>query len=174
MVLLDAHVPTGGMVVNGVSLLDFNSFPLRIKEVEGNPLAGELQVGHLDGLYLRSEACRSPSGWNCKSLPYLVEFDNFGRSRTPNVADLNSIFVWGWDEVSWFSLLDKEDRNKWLIYARNWIRETDPSGHLQMPVNRMISCPNQSGGNYRANSRSDACPIGYSQEETIKTLFLNQ
>ncbi|TWT78819.1 hypothetical protein CA13_02160 [Planctomycetes bacterium CA13] len=174
MVLLDAHVPTGGMVVNGVSLLDFNSFPLRVKEIEGRPLEGELQVGHLDGIYRRSKGCRSPSGWSCESLPYLVEFDNFGRSRTPNVLDLNSVFVWGWDEISWFAQQGEDDRNKWLIDARNWIRETDPNGHLQMPVSRMITCPNQSGGNYRANTRSAECPVGYSQEETIKTLFLSQ
>lgn len=173
MVLLDAHVPTGGMVVDGVSLLDFNSFPLRVKEVEGEPLGGELEVGHLDALFLRSKGCRTPSGWNCDSLPYLVELDNFGRSRTPNQADLNSIFVWGWDEISWFSLLEEDRRNEWLLYAHRWIRNTDPNGHLQMPVHRMISCPNESGGNYRANTRSDACPIGYSQEETIKALFLN-
>ena len=36
-VLLDAHTPYGGMVRNGVSLLDFNSFPLRIKEIPSEP-----------------------------------------------------------------------------------------------------------------------------------------
>jgi hypothetical protein len=172
MVLLDAHVPTGGMVIDGVSLLDFNSFPLRIKEIEAKPLEGELQVGHLDGIFLRSQACVSPSGWSCMSLPYLVEFDNYGRGKNPNVADLKSIFVWGWDEISWFSLQPEDYRNRWLVYARDWIHKTDPNGHLQMPVNRMITCPNESGGNYRANTRSEACPVGYSQEETIKSLFL--
>jgi hypothetical protein len=33
-VILDGHVPTGGMVKDGVSLLDFNSFPLRIKPID--------------------------------------------------------------------------------------------------------------------------------------------
>ncbi len=37
LVLLDAHVPTGGMIVDGVSLLDFNSFPMRIKETPEKP-----------------------------------------------------------------------------------------------------------------------------------------
>ena len=35
----------------------------------------------------------------------------------------------------------------------------------------MISCPNETQGNYRANTRSKACPIGYSQEETIKKIW---
>lgn len=171
LVLLDAHVPTGGMVVDGVSLLDFNSFPMRIKAIPEKPQEGELQVGHLDSIYKRSKGCLSPSGWRCDSLPYLVEFDNFGRSRTPNVADLNSYFIWGWDEISWFSLQPEEYRNKFLVYAFSWIKQTDPNGHLQMPVSRMITCPNETQGNYRANTRGPACPIGYSQEETVKKLW---
>lgn len=49
-VLLDAHVPRFGMVKDGVSLIDFNSFPLRIKEVPEKPMAGVLEVNHLDPL----------------------------------------------------------------------------------------------------------------------------
>jgi hypothetical protein len=171
MVLLDAHEPTWGMIVDGISLLDFNSFPMRIKETPDKPYEAILQVGHLDAMFKKSKGCISPSGWPCESLPYLVEFDNYGRSRNANVADLNSIFVWGWDEISWFSLQDEAYRNKWLEYAYNWIRRTDPNGHLQMPVSRMISCPNETSGSYRANTRSPACPIGYSQEETIKRIW---
>lgn len=117
LVLLDAHVPTGGMIIDGVSLLDFNSFPMRIKETPEKPYEAVLEVSHLDSIYKKSKGCISPSGWSCTSLPYLVEFDNFGRSRSPNVADTASIFVWGWDEISWFSLQDEDYRNQWLIYA---------------------------------------------------------
>ncbi len=125
----------------------------------------------MDSLYQRSKGCISPSGWSCEHLPYLVEFDNFGRSRTPNVADTKSFFVWGWDEISWFSLQPEEYRNKFLVYAYNWLKQTDPNGHLQMPVSRMLSCPNETQGNYRANTKSPTCPIGYSQEETIKRIW---
>ncbi|MGS2740956.1 hypothetical protein [Sinomicrobium sp. M5D2P17] len=170
-VLLDAHVPYHGMLKNGKSLIDFNSFPLRIKETPESFLGGELKVGYLDALYTKSMGCYSPSGWKCKSLPYLVEFDNYGRGEHPNVADMTSHFVWGWDEISWFSLQEEADRNKWLDYAYHWIKKIDPQGHLQMPVNRMISCPNASAGSYRANTKSENCPVGYSQEEAIKKLW---
>ncbi len=173
LVLLDAHVPRGGMIVDGASLLDFNSFPLRIKEVPEKPYEGVLEVDHLDALFDKSKGGLTPSGWTCEHLPYLVELDNFGRSRAPNVADTSSHFVWGWDEISWFSLQDEEYRNKWLAYAYDWIKRTDPNGHLQMPVSRMISCPNETLGSYRANTKSPACPIGYSQEETIKRIWLS-
>lgn len=171
MILLDAHTPRWGMIVDGKSLLDFNSFPLRIKEVPEKPYEGILEVGHLDSLFKRSKGCITPSGWSCDSLPYLVELDNFGRSRNPNVADVKSHFVWGWDEISWFAQRDEAYRNEWLEYAYNWIKETDPNGHLQMPASRIITCPNETDDSYRANTKSPACPIGYSQEETIKRLW---
>jgi len=171
MVLLDAHTPRWGMIVEGKSLLDFNSFPLRIKEVPDKPYEGILEVGHLDSLFKRSKGCVTPSGWSCDSLPYLVELDNFGRSRRPNVADVKSHFVWGWDEISWFAQRDEAYRNKWLEYVYNWVKETDPNGHLQMPASRIITCPNETDDSYRANTKSPACPIGYSQEETIKRLW---
>ena len=69
-VIFDAHVPDGGMVKDGASLLDFNSFPLRIKAVEGRPMEGVLEVGHVDSLFKRSLPCKTSSGWVCDSLPY--------------------------------------------------------------------------------------------------------
>ncbi|HWV99294.1 MAG TPA: alpha/beta hydrolase fold domain-containing protein [Candidatus Acidoferrum sp.] len=170
-ILLDGHVPAGGMVRQGVSLLDFNSFPMRIKAVPEKPYEGILEVGHLDAIFKRSKGCISPSGWRCESLPYLVEFDNFGRDRVTNVANTNSMFCWGWDEISWFALQPEEYRNHWLRYAQDWIKETDPNGHLQMPVTRMITCPNETLRTYFANTRSPDCPVGYSQEETIKEIW---
>lgn len=173
-VLMDAHVPHGGMVKDGKSMIDFNSFPLRIKEIPEKPYKSKLQVNYLDALYKKSKGCISPSGWKCESLPFLAEFDNYGRGKSPNVADTTSHFVWGWDEISWLSLQPESYRNSWIEYAFNWIKENDPNGHLEMPGYRMISCPNETGGYYRANTLSKACPIGYSQEETIKSLWNNR
>ena len=176
LVLMDGHVPSGGMVKDGVSLLDINSFPMRIKAVPGKTVPGKpqeaiLEVGHLDAIFKRSKGCISPSGWRCDSLPYLVEFDNFGRGPSPNVADPKSIFCWGWDEISWFAQQPEEYRNRWLVYAHNCFKQTDPNGHLQMPGTRMISCPNETLRSYFANTKSKTCPVGYSQEETIKRIW---
>lgn len=170
-VLLDAHVPKGDMIKDGVSLIDFNSFPLRIKAIPEKPYEGKLEVGHLDALFKKSKGCITPSGWVAESLPYLVEFDNFGRSNKTNVADLTSHFIWGWDEISWFALQPQDYRNQFLIYAVDWIKKTDPNGHLEMPGCRMLSCPNETFGSYRVNTKSEACPAGYSQEETIKNIW---
>jgi hypothetical protein len=180
-VLLDGHTAVdsrtqkGGFVKDGVSLLDFNSFPLRIKEVVDKPMEGMLEVGHSDGLFQKSMGAISPSGWKAESMPYLVEFDNFGMRRNPPAGEANLAdhFCWGYDDITWFSLQDEAYRNKWLWYAFDWIRKTDPNGHLQICVIRMISHPDsqKSYRSYFANTRSVACPVGYSQEETIKELW---
>ena len=159
------------MLKDGKSLIDFNSFPLRIKEIPEKPFKGKLEKGYLDALYGKSKGCVTPSGWECENLPFLVEFDNYGRGAEPNKADTTSHFVWGWDEISWFAQQPEQERNEWLIYANNWIKKTDKNGHLQMPINRMISCPNETFGSYRANTKNALCPVGYSQEETIKMLW---
>jgi hypothetical protein len=171
-VLLDAHTPQGGMVVDGRSLLDFNSFPLRIKEIPEKPMDGVLQVGYLDAIFQRSMGCTTPSGWTCKSLPYLVEFDNFGISQKPGVADTSSHFIWGYDEISWFYLLPEKQRNAWLRYANNWIHENDPNGFLQMPVSRIVTLKRgQPMTRNRGNTRSAACPVGINVENTVKAIW---
>lgn len=175
-VLLDAHTPKGGMLKDGKSLIDFNSFPMRICAIPGEPKEGEaqqaeLRVNHLDGLYGKSLGCITPSGWTCESLPYLVEIDNYGKEEPVNVADTTSYFPWGWDEISWYAKQPETYRNEWLQYAWNWIKETDPNGHIEMPGLRGICCPNETENTYRANTRSKACPSGYNQEETIKAIW---
>ena len=174
-VLLDGHTPYHGFIKDGVSLLDFNSFPLRIREIPEKPMEGKLEVGHSDGLFQKSLGAISPSGWVAESMPYLVEFDNFGMRRNPppGEAVLEDHFCWGYDDITWFALQDEEYRNKWLWYAFDWLRKTDPNGHLQMCLIRMITHPNsaETYRSYFANTKSVACPVGFSQEETIKEIW---
>lgn len=47
IVLLDSHVPSGGLVREGQLLLDFHSFPLRIKEVPERPQEAILELAAL-------------------------------------------------------------------------------------------------------------------------------
>jgi len=174
-IVLDGHTPFHGFIKDGVSLLDFNSFPLRIKEVADKPMEGVLEVGHSDGIFGKSKGAISPSGWKAESMPYLVEFDNFGfrRNPPPGEAVIEDHFCWGYDDITWFALQDEEYRNKWLWYAFDWIKKTDPNGHLQMCVIRMIYHPEneKTYRSYFANTNSVACPVGFSQEETIKEIW---
>lgn len=102
-VICDAHVPRGGLVRQGKLLFDFHTFPLRIEEVPDQPREGRLCMGYSDGIYGRSKGGITPAGWKCEHLPYLVELDNYGRSRQPGKAGQGQVWVWGWDEITWFA-----------------------------------------------------------------------
>jgi hypothetical protein len=171
-ILLDAHVPKAGPVVDGKLLLDFHSFPLRPKEVADSPGKAVLEVGYSDSLYNRSNGGVAPSGWKCDHLPYLVEFDNFGGTRTPGEASQSkgaSIFTWGYDEITWFAQQPAEYRNEWLRYAWKWLKEHDPNGFLEMPGGRGLTRGAEPW--YFANTKSEASPKGFGQEETIKAIW---
>jgi hypothetical protein len=169
--LCDAHVPRGGLLRDGKLLLDFHSFPLRIEEIPDRPRQAQLRVGFLDSLFGRSKGGVTPSGWPCEHLPYLVEFDNYGRSRHPGEAGQGPYWVWGWDEITWFSQLSQTDRDDWLRYAWKWVRENDPAGYVQMPGSRIISGALNGRRWYDVNNASAATPNGYGQEETIKQIW---
>jgi hypothetical protein len=170
LVVCDAHTPTGGYVENGRLLFDFHSFPLRITAVINRPYQGILQTGYADSIFKRSKGGITPSGWSCEHLPYIVEFDNFG-SHNPGKPSA-SPFIWGWDEITWFALTPEAERNAWLRYAWNWVKDTDPNGHLEMPGSRVLRTGNREGPQwYWANTRSAACPNGFNTEETIKEIW---
>jgi len=171
-ILLDAHVPKAGPVVDGKLLLDFHSFPLRPKEVADSPGKAVLEVGYSDSLFNRSNGGVAPSGWKCDHLPYLVELDNFGGTRTPGESSQSkgaSIFTWGYDEITWFAQQPAEYRNDWLRYAWKWLKEHDPNGFLEMPGGRGLTRGAEPW--YFANTKSEASPKGFGQEETIKAIW---
>jgi hypothetical protein len=169
-IINDAHAPHGGFLKDGKHLFDFNSFPLRIKALEDEEPNGILAEGYLDAIYNKSRGGRTPSGWACKNLPYLVEFDNFGISSDPG-NPVEGCFIWGYDEISWFSLRREEDQKAWLEYAYHWLGKTDPNGYLQMPVSRVVTYEKPGYHRYNANIKSSACPNGTGLEIKIKELW---
>src|SRR6266705_2218105 len=112
-------------------LADIFSFAMRIR-----PPGAMSRTANSSSIFTKSKGGITPSGWACEHLPYLVEFDNFGRSNPGKPS--KSPFIWGWDEITWFALLPEQERNDWLCYAWKWVRDTDPNGHLQMPGSRVM------------------------------------
>ncbi len=171
LLLLDSHVPSGGLVREGRLLMDFHSFPLRIKEVPDQPQEAILQVGFSDGIYGRSKGGLTASGWSCEHLPYLVEIDNWGVSRTPGQAKAGGIWIWGYDEITWFAHQTREYRSQWLRYAWDWVRRTDSNAHLQMPGSRTLASPVEGKRWYHANQPGPAVPDGFGDEDAIRTIW---
>jgi len=173
-ILNDAHTPNGGFLKDGVHLMDFNSFPLRIVEKKGEPMEGVLpKKRHQNSIYNRSRGGMTASGWKCKSLSYIVEFDNFGISSDPG-NPVKGAFIWGYDEITWFSLKSIEDQKEWLEYAYNWIQQKDPNAYLQMPVCRVVVDGINPVHKYKANIKSEACPEGTGLEVKIKEIWTQE
>jgi hypothetical protein len=171
MVLCDGHTPTGGLMHDGNPLLDFNEFPLRIKEVSDKPEEAVLQLGFSDGIYNKSKGGMTVNGWRCEHLPYLVEFDNYGVSQHPGQPNTTGEFnwVWGYDEITWFAHQPKEYRANWLKYAWNWVRTTDTNGYVEMPGGRTARSPDTQW--YYANNPSPAVPTGMGDEDAIRAVW---
>jgi len=128
-------------------------------------------VGYTDAIYGRSRGGITPSGWRCEHLPYLVEFDNYGRSRKPGEAGVGKFWVWGWDEITWFSQQPENYRNEWLRYACRWVRDHDSEGYVQMPGMRCLAGAASGKRWYDVNQPSGATPNGFGQEEAIRTIW---
>ena len=171
MLVCDSHVPSGGLVRGGKLLMDFHSFPLRIMEVPDKPQEAVLKVGFSDSIYGRSKGGMTFSGWECEHLPYLVEIDNWGVSRQPGEARAGGIWIWGYDEITWFAHQSKPYRADWLRYAWDWVRRTDPNGYLQMPGSRTLRSPRDRMRWYYANTPSPAVPDGFGDEEAIRAIW---
>jgi hypothetical protein len=169
LVLCDAH--THGVEHEGKLLFDFHSYPLRIRETARVPQEARLSLGHADSIFRRSRGGQTPSGWYCASLPYLVEVDNYGVSTKPDEPGQGAGWIWGYDEITWFARQPEAYRNGWLRYAWDWARTKDPAGRLQFPTRRVFSPPLEGNGMYHANRNSEACPVGFSQENTIRTIW---
>lgn len=173
MALCTAH--TDGIVLTGGRLLfDYHAWPLRPREMRGQPERVELAVWS-DSIVGHSEGGIAPSGWQCDSLPYLVEFDNFGSSGKGHQPRIGGPWVWGFDEIGWFAHQSEADRNAFLRAAQAWLLVADPNGHLQMPTRRNLAEPVVSNKvetlMYCANRPSPACPEGFNQEEVIRGLW---
>ena len=167
-VLLDAHC--NGIAIDGQTMFDFASFPMRLKEDTSRPsvMAARLKMGYLDSIIGKTVAGTTPSGWYTDRLPYLLEFDNFGKSDHPGSPG-NDHFVWGYDEISWIARVPEDYASTFVREAVQYLDEYDPVGYLQMPGCRVAAGAAVSP--YRCNMASDACPSGKNLEATIKSLW---
>ena len=164
-ILIDAH--SHSLVVNGVSLLDYNAMPFTRYPVLDRP--GERLVLVREG---KSGGGISPEGVYEKALPFLYEYDNWGgidRWAHEHLTWEERAWSqwWGYDQIAWFASQEEEARNAFLDYTFKWTAVNNPDGYFAFPLQR----PLDGGAFYRLNNRSDACPGGYSQEDAAAALL---
>lgn len=127
-VVIDAHL-LGDLRKLGPELFDFNAFPIRLKEIVEKPMECICEEGYLDSMF-------TPEHGFCK--PFLVEFDNFGISSAPGVANLKNHYAWGYDEITWYAIQNAEYRHQFLRYITDWVNSRYPEGWVQYPSRRVI------------------------------------
>ncbi len=170
-VLLDAH--SHSLVVNGVSLLDYNAMPFTRYPVLDRP--GERLVLVREG---KSGGGISPEGVYEKALPFLYEYDNWGGKDLwahEHLTDEQRAWAqwWGYDQIAWFASQEEEARNAFLDYTFKWTAVNNPDGFFAFPLRRPLQSGEEAEGYpfYKLNNRSDACPDGFSQEDAATALL---
>ncbi len=155
-VFLNAH--THGITdSDGVLMFDFHMYPSRPAPAKGQkahgpsedfPQEAVFEEGYVDAIYGKSLGGVTYSGWECDSLPYMVELDNFGGVNEAEFFKPNrgSIWIWGLDEISWFGSQPEWYREEFLEYAVDWIAEhSDGKGFFAMPAQREARLYAESG-----------------------------
>jgi len=157
-------------------LFDFHSSPLRIKDKlphwstpgsNGGPAYLDYGVPggcNFDAPYHNTIGGKTYFGWWANTLPYLVEFDNYGVPGPYDTYNGGCWNPWGWDEITWFALQDQWYRNDWLKYAYYRTKCLDENSFLEMPGIK----PLNNGNNYRA---ANAGTSPGQQQQTIADLW---
>jgi len=155
-VFINSH--TGGIIgSDGVLLFDFHADPCRPMAdgtqephfpTEDNPQRCYLtnrQRGDFRTIYGKSIGGKTYSGWECDSLPYLVEIDNYEDDYDKlNIPDPEDVRCWGMDEINWFANQPAWYRAEFLKYAYNWVKnEAIGEGFLSLPGERKVTYYNE-------------------------------
>ncbi len=148
-VFINAH--THGIIdADGKLMFDFHMYPSRPAAAEttptpptkDDPQEAVFIEGHSDSIYGKSMGGMTQSGWECDTLPYLVELDNFGSDESKLfIGDpSDTLRVYGMDEISWYANQPASYRKKFLEYAYTWVRDEAPGdGYFAMPGQRVAT-----------------------------------
>lgn len=176
MVLMDAH--THGVNVNGKLLFDYHAMPFTRSPYLGGK--GEELVLVREGF---SEGGKNVNGFEAETMPYLMEYDNWGGK----VVDDFSKFTreqraymdwWGYDQIGWFANQPEEDRNRFIEYTYRWTQINNVNAFFEAPFRRMLShaavnMERADNGEtqlqkfYQINTKSAGCPMGFGQEDAL-------
>ena len=78
-------------------------------------------------------------GWYADSIPYQVVLDNTLTNNCNCLVYATCYTVYGFDEISWFTLQSEDYRNEWLCYANSETKRLDKNCHFVMPGRKIYS-----------------------------------
>lgn len=169
-VLINAH-NNNFTSPDGKMLADMIVAPVRVHAAkdevnhavsEAEPQRCDIEPGYWgNSIYCSGISGTSPSGWCSEKYPYLVEFDNYG-GIIGDTSDKDNC-VWGKDEITWYIMQPAWYRREFMNYLNNKIKGYNENGHMAFVGHR--------GGSFYSNNKSEQCPSGSGDEETIKKIF---
>ena len=178
LVLMDAH--SHGISIRGKLLLDYHAMPYTRYPVTDRE--GDRLVLVKEGF---SEGGLNPNGFELKSMPYLMEYDNWGGKVINDFASVTKeerawSDWWGYDQIGWFANQSPKARSKFLEYTALWSAVNH--AFFEIPFRRSLDAAavtmKRSDNDqmdvqdyYQINEKSPDCPMGFSQEETIKRIW---
>ena len=179
-VLLDAH--THGVNIRGKLMFDYHAMPFTRVPLLDVP--GEELVLVREGY---SEGGENPNGWSADTMPYLMEFDNWGGLVVDDRESYSRDVLawqdwWGYDQIAWFANQPEESRNHFLEYTYKWTEINNPNAYFELPFRRMLSdgaltMRRMDNGqtdrqtNYQINKPGPDCPMGFGQEHIARKLW---
>lgn len=179
-VLMDAH--SHGININGKLLLDYHAMPFtRVPLLDRG---GEKLVMVREGF---SEGGENPNGWSDDVMPFLMEYDNWGGKVLDDFSQYSyeeraTKDWWGYDQIGWFANQDEEGQRHFLEYTYKWTAINNVNAYFEVPFRRTLDkaavrMKRADNGQwdyqdyYQINTKSKDCPMGFSQEETVKKLW---
>ena len=177
-VLLDAH--THGVSVNGKLLFDYHAMPFTRAPLEY--YEGKRLVLVREGF---SEGGENPNGWSGEQMPYLMEYDNWCGCEYDDESkftrhELALMQWWGYDQIAYFAHQPEDVRNHFLEYTYRWTQVNNPHAFFEAPFRRTLgNAPVAFTRNgerawnpdYQINNPSAACPMGFGQEDVLKSCW---
>ncbi|SHO53221.1 hypothetical protein [Anaerocolumna xylanovorans] len=179
-VLLDAH--SHGISIRGKLLLDYHAMPFTRYPLLDRK--GEKLVLVREGF---SEGGENPNGFCAEVMPYLMEYDNWGGKVTEDFHRYSYeerawMDWWGYDQIGWFANQDEEGQKHFLEYTYKWTAVNNVNAYFEIPFRRTLdkaavymkradNAAMDYQDYYQINEKSPACPMGFSQEETVKRLW---
>ncbi len=180
LVLMDAH--SHGININGRLLLDYHAMPFTRVALTDRP--GDCLVLKREGF---SEGGQNPSGWEADVMPYLMEYDNWGGKVVDDFQKLSNteraqMDWWGYDQIGWFANQDEKGQRHFLEYTYKWTAVNNVNAYFAIPFRRTLGSAavmmtradngkTEKQEYYQINRKRTGCPMGFSQEDTVKALW---
>ena len=158
MVLCDSHVPSGGLVREGRLLWTSTRSRSGSRRSPTGRRRPSWSRDSPTASTAGARAGRRPAAGRASTCPTWWRSTTGARAGTRGSPGKEASGSGDTTRSPGSHTRPEEYRDGWLRYAWDWVRKTDPAGHLQMPGSRTLRSPLDGKRWYFANRRSRGGP----------------